>query len=91
MVCFCIARLTELLGKGEFGKVYKAVWSHTEFGSDEVHLEEVAVKTLEEGSSEEDKIQFLHEAAIMGQFEHENIVKIKAVLVTESEVRTKLF
>ncbi len=44
---------------------------------------EVAVKTLKEGSNE-DKIKFLQEAAIMGQFKHFNVVSMYGV-VTEGE------
>ena len=45
---------------------------------------DVAVKTLQEGASEEDKVKFLQEAAIMGQFSHPNVVKLYGV-VTEGE------
>ena len=44
----------------------------------------MAVKTLQEGASEEDKVKFLQEAAIMGQFSHPNVVKLYGV-VTEGE------
>jgi serine/threonine protein kinase len=45
---------------------------------------EVAVKTLKEGAGEEDKVKFLQEAAIMGQFSHPNVVKLYGV-ITEGE------
>ena len=45
---------------------------------------EVAVKTLKEGAGEEDKVKFLQEAAIMGQFSHPNVVTLYGV-VTEGE------
>ena len=45
---------------------------------------EVAVKTLKEGSDESDKVKFLQEAAIMGQFIHHNVVEMFGV-VTEGE------
>lgn len=45
---------------------------------------EVAIKTLKEGASQEDKVKFLQEAAIMGQFSHPNIVQLYGV-VTEGE------
>ena len=45
---------------------------------------EVAVKTLKEGSGEEDRVKFLQEAAIMGQFRHPNVVEMYGV-VTEGE------
>ena len=45
---------------------------------------EVAVKTLKEGSEKEDRIKFLQEAAIMGQFKHPNVVTMYGV-VTDGE------
>jgi serine/threonine protein kinase len=45
---------------------------------------EVAVKTLKEGAGEEDKVKFLQEAAIMGQFSHPNVVKLYGI-ITEGE------
>ena len=41
---------------------------------------EVAVKTLKEGALEKEKVQFLQEAAIIGQFHHPNIVKLHGVV-----------
>ena len=42
------------------------------------------MKTLNEGSKEQDKVKFLQEAAIMGQFKHPNVVDMYGV-VTEGE------
>ena len=61
-------RLCEELGSGEFGVVRRGVWS---VGGEE---REVAVKSLADGSTEEKRIQFLQEAAIMGQFKHPNVI-----------------
>jgi serine/threonine protein kinase len=58
--------------------VYRGVWSHHTVGSDQIVKEEVAVKTMEDGASEEDRIRFLQEAAIMGQFNHPNIILLLA-------------
>ena len=44
----------------------------------------MAVKTLKEGSGEEDRVKFLQEAAIMGQFRHPNVVTLYGV-VSEGE------
>ena len=41
---------------------------------------EVAVKTLNNDAKEEDKVKFLQEAAIMGQFHHPNVVKLHGVV-----------
>ena len=42
---------------------------------------EVAVKTLADGSTEEKRIEFLQEAAIMGQFKHPNVITLHGVLM----------
>ena len=45
---------------------------------------QVAVKTLNSQYSESDRVKFLREAAIMGQFIHSNVVQLHGV-VTEEE------
>ena len=40
----------------------------------------VAVKTLKEGSGEENRVKFLQEVAIMGQFKHHNVVEVYGVV-----------
>ena len=45
---------------------------------------QVAVKTLNSQCSESDRVKFLREAAIMGQFESDNIVRLYGVV---AEVR----
>ena len=67
-------RLKEYLGSGQFGSVHKALW----------HNIPVAVKTLLNEANEADKVKFLQEAAIMGQFSHVNIVKLYGV-ITEGD------
>ncbi len=70
-----LLRLGDFLGSGQFGTVYRGVL--TSGDGDEV---EVAVKTLKEGSGEEDIVKFLQEAAIMGQFKHPNVIKMYGVV-----------
>ena len=74
-------RLDSQLGSGQFGVVFKGVWRSSSRG--EV---EVAVKTLKEGSGEEDRVKFLQEAAIMGQFKHPNVVEMYGVVTAEEPV-----
>jgi len=60
------------------------VWSRSKADSEQPVEEEVAVKTMEERASEEDRVKFLQEAAIMGQFRHHNVVTMYGV-VTQGE------
>ena len=47
---------------------------------------EVAVKMLQEGTSEQDTVRFLQEAAINGQFRHANIVQLLGVVTVGKPV-----
>ena len=60
--------LGKLIGFGQFGDVFQGIL-YT--GEEDI---EVAVKTLKKGSKDIDKIKFLQEATIMGQFKHPNVV-----------------
>ena len=76
-----IYSLSDHLGSGHFGTVSQGVWSSPQGKVD------VAVKTLKPGSSEEDKVKFLREAAINGQFKHPNVVKLIGVVTVGEPVR----
>ena len=77
---FNISRILEQIGSGEFGEVYRAEWSVS--GA----TKEVAIKTLRAGSSEEAKVRFLQEAAIMGQFFHPYVVRLYGVVTVGEQV-----
>ena len=79
-----MCRLDKLLGSGQFGTVYRGVWQSSIRG--EV---EVAVKTLKKGSGEADKIKFLQEAAIMGQFKHPKVVEMYGVITRGEPVSSQ--
>ena len=51
---------------------------------------DVAVKTLKEGSGEEDKVKFLREATIMGQFNHPNVVKLHGIVIESEPVKNEI-
>ena len=51
---------------------------------------DVAVKQLQSGASEEEKIKFLQEAAINGQFRHPNIVQLMGVVTVGEPVSCTL-
>ena len=78
-------RMCEKLGSGQFGVVNKGVWS---VGDEE---REVAIKSLADFSTEEKRIQFLQEAAIMGQFKHPNVITLHGILTTGNSVRDGRF
>ena len=67
------------LGSGEFGVVHLGTW--TDGSADPI---QVAVKTLNSECSESDRVKFLREAAIMGQFQHNNVIQLHGI-VTEEE------
>ena len=48
----------------------------------------MAIKTLRPESKEEEKVKFMQEAAINGQFRHPNIVRLQGV-VTVGELVSK--
>ena len=73
--CSC----SDFIGSGEFGTVHLGLWSNG--SADPI---QVAVKTLNSQCSESDRVKFLREAAIMGQFVHNNVVQLHGV-VTEEE------
>ena len=80
-------RLKEQLGSGQFGTVYRGLWRKESEGGGEVdgdvEVMEVAVKSLGKDMSENERVMFLKEAAIMGQFNHQYIVKILGIIYDE--------
>ena len=63
------------MGSGEFGIVTHGKW--TPSPDKEV---EVAIKTLNSNASDKDRLRFIQEAAIMCQFDHENVIKLYGVV-----------
>ena len=72
-------RTLEELGSGEFGVVTRDMLTST---TGDV---EIAVKMLNTGVSDNNKLKFLQEAAIMCQFDHQNVIKLHGV-VTEAPI-----
>ena len=77
--------IVEHLGSGQFATVNKAVWKTS--GGEVL----VAVKMIKKEASKEEKIKFLQEAAINGQFHHLNIVKLLGVVTVGEPVSQKTF
>ncbi|KAM4651638.1 ephrin type-A receptor 2 [Discoglossus pictus] len=65
----------KVIGAGEFGEVYKGILKLP--GKKEVS---VAIKTLKVGYTDKQRIDFLSEASIMGQFCHHNIIRLEGVV-----------
>lgn len=68
------------LGSGQFGSVELGEWE------DGYRKVSVALKTLNKGSSLQDIVKFLQEAAIMAQFNHPNVITLHGVVVTGEPV-----
>ena len=77
-------RVLEEVGAGQFGTVCKGLW----ICEGESML--VAVKSLQESASEGERVKFLQEAALMGQFSHPNIIGIHGVVTISTPVREAL-
>ena len=76
-----IHRVVCSLGSGQFGSVEQGVWKRQ--GTRPV---DVALKSLTK-KSEEDKVKFLQEAAIMAQFRHPNVIMLYGVVTETVPVR----
>ena len=76
-------RIMEHLGSGQFGTVNKGIWQSP------AGTVEVAVKTLQSSASQEDRVKFLQEAAINGQFRHPNVVNLLGVITVGEPVSNK--
>lgn len=67
-------RIEGHLGSGQFGLVEQGTWRNG------IRNIPVAIKLLKAGASGTDKVRFLQEAAIMGQFRHPNVVTLYGVV-----------
>ena len=52
---------------------------------------EVAVKTLQSNASQKDRVTFLQEAAINGQFRHPNVTKLLGVVTVGEPVSKQMY
>ena len=84
LLCVFLFRVTGLLGPGQFGMVNKGVWQSP------AGAVKVAMKTLESSASQEDRVKFLQEAAINGQFRHPNVVELLGVVTVGEPVRKQV-
>ena len=73
-------RRGKFLGSGQFGDVFKGQWFYCGRTMD------VAVKTLNTNSSEQEKVKLLQEAATMGQFAHPHVVQLLGIVTVQEPV-----
>ena len=76
-----LCRIHHQIGSGEFGIVSLAQWYDTSTNTSSI----VAVKSISDNCSEAEKVKFLREAAIMGQFLHNNVVRLHGVVMEEEK------
>lgn len=74
-ICDFLYSPTSEIGKGEFGTVWRGKWTIPEGGT-----RTVAIKLLNPDLPRKDRIRFLQEAVILGQFRHPNIVNLFGVV-----------
>ncbi|GMS96615.1 hypothetical protein PENTCL1PPCAC_18790, partial [Pristionchus entomophagus] len=76
-------QLGDKLGNGEFGEVYKGIFTQSVFKKPE----EVAVKTLKNHEvSTDDRLAFLREANVMRTLKHQNIVRLHGVCAQRNPI-----
>ncbi|XP_063891749.1 proto-oncogene tyrosine-protein kinase ROS isoform X1 [Helicoverpa armigera] len=68
--------LTKFLGSGAFGEVFEGVARQINGSTSDT---KVAVKTLRKSATEQEKTEFLKEAALMSNFKHEHILRLLGV------------
>jgi hypothetical protein len=71
--------LSEHLGSGQFGNVYKGIWNLGNEAEANYAIE-VAIKLLKVDASEIERIKFLQEAAIMAQFSNPSVLKLIGIV-----------
>ncbi|CAK8698422.1 unnamed protein product [Clavelina lepadiformis] len=71
-------KIEQVIGGGEFGEVCRG---RLQLPNKTEH--DIAIKTLKSGYSTQQKLDFLGEASIMGQFDHPNVIRLEGV-VTKS-------
>ena len=76
--------LSEKLGEGQFGEVYKA-----DFKAVEGTSLGVAVKLVKKGSPPEERTKLLQEAATLGQFKHRHVVRLIGVVTLDEPVSSQ--
>lgn len=74
-----VCSVLNIIGAGHFGSVSKGVWFNGHLPVD------VAIKTTKD-TNESERVKLLQEAAIMGQFAHNNVVRLHGVVTVGEPV-----
>ena len=70
--------IVRLLGKGYFSTVYEGTWRLP------LRDVKVAVKKANDHLEEREKVKFLQEATVIGQFNHPHIVRLYGVITEDT-------
>ncbi len=70
-----------IVSSGEFGDVCKGVFKLPEHED-----KKVAIKTLKAGTSDKNRLDFLTEASIMGQFYNPNVIYLEGVVTKSNPI-----
>ncbi|XP_071083792.1 hepatocyte growth factor receptor-like [Haliotis cracherodii] len=76
-------RIGTTIGAGNFGRVRAGILC-PETGED-WHPRQVAVKTMKDNSQNMDLCSFVEEALVMKEFDHENVLQLLGISVSESQ------
>ena len=79
-----IHRIAEEIGAGQFGRIYKGRWQSGQI------ITEVAIKVPSETYDAENEIKLLQEAAIMGQFQHPNVLTLYGMVTQGNPVSSNM-
>ena len=83
--------ILEQLGSGQFGTVHRGVWHHSNSEDNTTNDDQVAVKSIKVGATEKERVKFLQEAIIMGQFNNPQVLRILGVIAKGGDVRNLNF
>lgn len=73
----------KLKSTGEFGDVCRGRLRRPEITGAEIT---VAIKTLKQGATDKNRLDFLTEASTMGQFDHPNVIYLEGVVTRTNPV-----
>lgn len=79
--------LTKRLGSGAFGEVFEGKIKDTARGEAETRI---AIKSLKEGATQSEVVEFLKEAKLMNNFKHKHILQLIGVCLDNNFIIMEL-